>query len=405
MTLNPEEHTAYDHFFEERRKKSASAARKFGKKSSALILAFLVALGSTGLLASAYTKGQMQIPALYAFAGRDEVTNQIGNTQPAAVSAISSAAVSAGVTPATEPPEETSAASNAAPSAPSPAVAPTTPPQWRPQVLGAATVLPADTTSSGQAQSVAVLPAQGGYVTQDQFNAGLAALDGSLRQLIAKNYAEPLVSGPGAPISVETFAPGQRIDQLDGVTITNPTITGLSASAIPDLSGSYLSLGGGTLTGALIDSGTASSSFAGALGIGTTSPSDLFALNGAAYLADIASPANTTNRLYSNGGSLYWAGNLVGGGTLGNWSSDGTNVWRTGGKVGIGTTSPAAQFDLYGSDNDVAPASNISAALRITNPNLNAGRGAQIQFGSNDNDPYASIGTYLQDGGNNRPVP
>jgi len=174
------------------------------------------------------------------------------------------------------------------------------------------------------------------FVTQDQFNAGMSALTQSLRQLIFQTASVPVVSGPGAPLAVEAFAPSQRIDQLSGTTLTNVTvngITGITAANVPALQ-NYLFLTGGTLTGSLVNSSTASSSFLGAPGIGTTSPSDIFAVNGPIYLADV-SPAATTNRLYSNAGSLYWAGNLVGGGSVGNWSSDGTNVWRAGGNVGI----------------------------------------------------------------------
>jgi hypothetical protein len=102
------------------------------------------------------------------------------------------------------------------------------------------------------------------------------------------------------------------------------------------------------LTGALINSGTASSSFAGAVGVGTTSPSDVLAVNGPVYLADVM-PAATTNRLHSSSGSLYWNGSLVGGGSVGNWSTDGTNVWRVSGSVGLGTTSPFAALSVVGS--------------------------------------------------------
>jgi hypothetical protein len=183
------------------------------------------------------------------------------------------------------------------------------------------------------------------YVTQSELNAQLNQLSNSL---IAEFNSPP----PSVPQYVAAGGSGENplaasnaINNLSDVTISNSTI---DSASIPDLSGSYLSLKGGTVTGALVNSSTASSTFAGALGIGTTSPSDTFALNGAAYLADITAPANTANRLYSNSGSLYWAGNLVSGAAVGNWTSDGTNVWRTGGKVGIGNPSPSYALDVTG---------------------------------------------------------
>jgi hypothetical protein len=195
----------------------------------------------------------------------------------------------------------------------------------------------------------AAATATSAFVTQDQFNNALSVLGASVQQLLARTNTNPVpeyVAGGGN--ATNPYAAASAINQLSNVTITNPTITGLSASAIPDLSGSYLSLGGGTLTGAFVNSGTASSSFAGALGIGTTSPSDTFALNGAAYFADITAPSVTTNRLYSNSGSLYWAGSLIGGGGVGNWTSSGGNVYRASGNVGVGTTSPSFSPDVNG---------------------------------------------------------
>jgi hypothetical protein len=148
---------------------------------------------------------------------------------------------------------------------------------------------------------------------------------------------------------------------------TNATVNGISgrtAAEIPALP--YLSTSGGSLTGAL--------------GIGTSSPSDLFALNGAAYLADIAVPPVTTNRLYSNSGNLYWAGNLLGGATTGNWSSDGTNVWRSGGNVGIGTTSPSLALSVQGNGLfSGALSANAISTTNATSTNLFATNGS---FGS-----------------------
>jgi hypothetical protein len=141
------------------------------------------------------------------------------------------------------------------------------------------------------------------YVTQTDLATQLQQLTNKLTSLVYQNVSVPnSVIGTGGIIN--EIAGASKINQLSGVAITGGTITnaivngvsGLTAADIPALA--YLSTSGGSLSGAL--------------GIGTTSPSDLFALNGAAYLADIAVPPATTNRLYANSGSLYWAGNLLG---------------------------------------------------------------------------------------------
>jgi hypothetical protein len=140
------------------------------------------------------------------------------------------------------------------------------------------------------------------YVTQTDLTTQLQQLTNKLTSLVYQNVSVPnSVIGTGG--ITNEIAGTSRINQLSGVAITGGTITnatvngvsGLTAADIPALA--YLSTSGGSLSGPL--------------GIGTTSPSDLFALNGAAYLADIAVPPVTTNRLYSNSGSLYWAGNLL----------------------------------------------------------------------------------------------
>ena len=89
--------------------------------------------------------------------------------------------------------------------------------------------------------------------------------------------------------------------------------------------------GAGTVTGSLTSGSlaTTDASFGGPL-----------------TLSSIASPAVTSNKLYNVSGDLYWAGSIVGGSTVGTWTTDGTNVWRAGGNVGIGTSTPTYNFHV-----------------------------------------------------------
>jgi hypothetical protein len=198
--------------------------------------------------------------------------------------------------------------------------------------------------------------ASASYVTQDEFTTQIQQVTNALRSFVYQNGSTPNIPNSlrASGGFTNEIALTNDIDQLNGTTLNNVTVNGVSGLTTADIptnitAASYLPLAGGTLSGALVNSSTASSSFLGAFGVGTTSPSDLFALNGAAYFANIAAPTVTTNRLYANSSNLYWAGNLIGGASTGNWASDGTNVWRTGGNVGIGTTSLTGVLTVEGS--------------------------------------------------------
>jgi hypothetical protein len=204
------------------------------------------------------------------------------------------------------------------------------------------------------------------YVTQDELAAQIEQATNALRTLIYQNESVPN-SLPASGGYTNNIAVSNAIDQLNGTTLTNVTVngvSGLTAAEIPTdiVAANYLPLTGGTLTGAFADIATASSSFSGALGVGTSSPTDTLSVSGPIFLANVT-PAATSNRLYSNAGSLYWAGSLIGGGSVGNWSTDGTNVWRAGGNVGIGTTSPLSALAVsggtsIGADYDLAAPTN-----------------------------------------------
>src|SRR3989344_5189766 len=177
-----------------------------------------------------------------------------------------------------------------------------------------------------------------------------------------------------------------KIDNLGGVTIydsnitnsnisgtnssfTNSTVETLTITGATNLSGALTGTTGaftGNLStaGQLSITGTATSTATGdfafdtntlyidsinnRVGVGSTTPSDSLSVNGATYLAPISAPSVTTDRLYNISNDLYWGGNLLSGSAVGNWTSNGTDIWRPSGNVGIGTTSPYTKLAVDG---------------------------------------------------------
>jgi len=223
----------------------------------------------------------------------------------------------------------------------------------------------------------AALPASP-FVTHDQFNTGLSALGSYVRQLIAETASNPIVSGPSAPVSLQTFAPSQRIDNLNNVTITNANLT---ASEIPTdiTAANYLPLTGGTLSGDLTVGGnfTAGSiSFSAASSTGviatdatttnlvatnatstnlfstTASSTNLFAQT-AALGSLTANSLSLNSPLAAGSGGTGWSNIAAGAILYGNGASalatssslywDGTNN-----RLGIGTTSPSQALSVSG---------------------------------------------------------
>ena len=95
------------------------------------------------------------------------------------------------------------------------------------------------------------------------------------------------------------------------------------------------------------------------------------------------------------------------------WSESGSNVYRSSGNVGIGTTSPLNNLDVFSSASTAVSVSNTSGASRIllgnqdtggsNNPVVIQGVNGQLSFGGGDNwsgGGNHDISMVIQDGGN-----
>lgn len=139
---------------------------------------------------------------------------------------------------------------------------------------------------------------------------------------------------------------GEKIKDIttDG-SFLNPTLSGIVS--LPDEAVSTL---------LYLDTEHAISSLTGfsivndSLAIGTSTAYEKFTLQGPLYLGE-ATPTTTINRLYNQSGSLYWNGSLLAGATVGNWDSNGSDVYRLTGGVGIGTSTMLGLLNVEGNQN------------------------------------------------------
>src|SRR3989344_1460341 len=141
-------------------------------------------------------------------------------------------------------------------------------------------------------------------------------------ELVAKIGSVSTQSQSNYSNNFQAIALTNKIDQLTntilttpaitGGTITNASITGGTISGTT-ISGTTLTVSSATFSGNLTVSGTATSTFAGdsnfdagtlyidslnnRVGVGTSSPTDTFSVNGPIFLAN-SSPSITANRLY-----------------------------------------------------------------------------------------------------------
>jgi hypothetical protein len=210
---------------------------------------------------------------------------------------------------------------------------------------------------------------------------------------------ETTVTGDTSFIERQIATLTARVNSLGGNT-TSPVVnnnTYVTYSSSPSSAG--VSIGDGSFSGITAGisnqiSEVRSDLTSSIAGIDLTNFSDI-TVNGGITLNDITPPATTTDLLYNDLGDLYWAGNLIAGGAVGTWTSNGTDVYRTSGNVGMGTTTPS-QLLTIGDNAYITSSGDALFAGTTTMGSIDAYGGGGLSIDVVNRILYANDGTTPQ---------
>ncbi|MBI4068343.1 helix-turn-helix domain-containing protein, partial [Candidatus Kaiserbacteria bacterium] len=171
-------------------------------------------------------------------------------------------------------------------------------------------------------------PLAGSFITDALLVSRLGDLETRLNQRISSIPGPMSGGGSSAPVYINTFGLSQKIDQLDSVTITNPTISGGSVVAT-SLNG-LLGIGNG---------GTGTTTFTQGWIYSDGGTNTLAASTSPTVLAIIATSTSVASQLpYASSTALTVSGTAY----------FPAGIWNATGNVGIGTTSPYARLSVAG---------------------------------------------------------
>jgi hypothetical protein len=232
------------------------------------------------------------------------------------------------------------------------------------------------------------------YVTQSEFSAALSAFSNTFAAQFAPTSTfalPPNVAADGNPNV--PYAAESSIGNLSNVTITNANLT---ASEIPDLSGTYLSLDGGTLNGPLdIASSTLGLLLAGVSAVQSSNGGLNFYFAGATTSAQNTGSYNYAIGQYALASATSTSNNIaVGANALRSNTTGGYNL-GIGNNALLLTTTGQANVAVGGftASNNVSGSSNTAVGYAALNDGTGSGNSAfgRGALGGSQNGSWSTV--------------